>query len=108
MTPSPFDTDFCCGYVTSSGSHHVVAFIKCLILRRMQQIVYTNNTEAARDTQTLGGKHRLSSEILYVTYSYHCLFLLQILKLRAQTEGIQIDDESLNDLGQHGVATTLR
>ena len=34
--------------------------------------------------------------------------LFQILQLRAQTEGIQIDDESLNLLGQHGVATTLR
>ena len=36
------------------------------------------------------------------------LYILQILKLRAQTEGIQIDDESLGLLGQHGVATTLR
>ena len=36
----------------------------CLILRRMQQIVYTNNTEAARNTQTLGGKPIKSSEIL--------------------------------------------
>ena len=32
----------------------------------MQQIFYTNNTEAARDAQNLGGKHRLSSEILLI------------------------------------------
>ena len=44
MTPSPFDTDLCYGYVTSRGSHQVVAFIKCLILRRMQQIVNTNRS----------------------------------------------------------------
>ena len=64
LTPSIFDTDLCCRYVTSSGFHHVVAFIKCYILLRMQLIFYTNNTEAARNTQNLGGKHRLSSEIL--------------------------------------------
>lgn len=34
--------------------------------------------------------------------------MTQILRLRAQTEGIQIDDESLNLLGEHGVKTTLR
>ena len=33
---------------------------------------------------------------------------LQILKIRAQTEGIQIDDDSLSQLGQVGVQTTLR
>ena len=62
--PSPFVTDLCCGYVTARGFHHVVAFIECCILQRMQQIVYTNDTEAARNTQTLGGKHIKSSEIL--------------------------------------------
>ena len=30
----------------------------------MQLIFYTNNTEAVRNAQNLGGKHRLSSEIL--------------------------------------------
>ena len=64
MTPSIFDTDLCCRYVTSRGFNHVVAFIKCYILLRMQLIFYTNNTEAARNAQNLGGKHRLSSEIL--------------------------------------------
>ncbi|KAL3853075.1 hypothetical protein ACJMK2_016654 [Sinanodonta woodiana] len=34
--------------------------------------------------------------------------MVQILKIRAQTEGIQIDDESLQVLGQEGVKTTLR
>ena len=35
-----------------------------IILLRMQLIFYTNNTEAARNAQNLGEKHRLSSEIL--------------------------------------------
>lgn len=35
-------------------------------------------------------------------------FYSQILKLRAQTESIQIDDDSLTQLGQIGVSTTLR
>ncbi|XP_061187475.1 ruvB-like 1 [Saccostrea echinata] len=34
--------------------------------------------------------------------------MVQILKIRSQTEGIQIDDESLAQLGQIGVQTTLR
>ncbi|XP_022295968.1 ruvB-like 1 [Crassostrea virginica] len=34
--------------------------------------------------------------------------MVQILKIRAQTEGIQIDDDSLSQLGQVGVQTTLR
>ncbi|XP_062596246.1 ruvB-like 1 [Saccostrea cucullata] len=34
--------------------------------------------------------------------------MVQILKIRSQTEGIQIDDESLSQLGQIGVQTTLR
>lgn len=33
---------------------------------------------------------------------------VQILKIRAQTEGIQISDEALNHLGEVGVKTTLR
>ena len=32
----------------------------------------------------------------------------QIIRLRAQTEGIQIDDESLNLLSDIGTKTTLR
>ena len=35
--PSPFDTDLCCRYEISRGFHYDVAFIKCFILRRMQQ-----------------------------------------------------------------------
>lgn len=38
----------------------------------------------------------------------HVHTLFQILKIRAQTESIQIDDESLASLGQIGVQTTLR
>ena len=84
MTPSPFDTDLCCGYVTLRGSHHVVAFIKCLILRRMQQIVNTNNTEATRNTKTLGGKPIKSSEILIIgldTFSIQRLIHLASFRL---------------------------
>lgn len=32
----------------------------------------------------------------------------QIIKLRAQTEGINISEESLNHLGEIGTKTTLR
>ena len=39
---------------------------------------------------------------------FHDGISLQILKIRAQTEGIQIDDDSLSQLGQVGVQTTLR
>ena len=56
LTPSPFGTDLYCRYVTSRGFHHVVAFIKPLILRRMQHFFYKINTEAARNSQTLGKK----------------------------------------------------
>jgi RuvB-like protein 1 (pontin 52) len=34
--------------------------------------------------------------------------MVQILRIRAQTEGIQVDDESLEQLGGIGVNTTLR
>ena len=56
LTPASFGTDLYCRYVTSKGFHHVVALIKPLILRRMQHFFYKVNTEAARNTQTLGGK----------------------------------------------------
>ena len=56
LTPSPFDTDSSCRYVASKGFHHVAASINPLILRGMQQFPYKINTEAARNTQTLGGK----------------------------------------------------
>ena len=36
------------------------------------------------------------------------LFSYQILKIRAQTEGISIDEDSLQCLGDIGVKTTLR
>ena len=36
------------------------------------------------------------------------IIALQILKIRAQTETIQIDDDSLAQLGEIGVSTTLR
>ena len=42
----------------------------------------------------------------YSNVSYHDFF--QILKIRAQTEGIQVDDESLTMLGETGSKTTLR
>ena len=64
LTPSPFGTDICCRYVTSKGFRHVVALNKPFILRRMQHFFYKINTEAARNTQTLGGKPIFSSEIL--------------------------------------------
>lgn len=32
----------------------------------------------------------------------------QIIRIRAQTEGIQIEEESLNLLGEIGTRTTLR
>ena len=65
MTPFPFDKDLCYMYVTSRGFHHVVVFIKCLML------YITNNIEGARNTQTLGGNAIISSEILlhYSTYT---------------------------------------
>ena len=63
LTPSPFGTDLCSRYVTSKGFRHVVALHKPFILRRMQHF-YKVNTEAARNTQTLGGKPIFSSEIL--------------------------------------------
>ena len=65
QTPSPFGTDLCCRYVTSKGFRHVVALNKPFILRRMQHFFYKINTEAARNTQTLGGKPIFSSEILW-------------------------------------------
>ena len=65
LTPSPFGTDLCCRYVTSKGFRHVVALNKPFILRRMQHFFYKINTEAARNTQTLGGKPIFSFEILY-------------------------------------------
>lgn len=34
--------------------------------------------------------------------------MVQIIKIRAQTEGIQLDDESLDLLGETGTKTTLR
>lgn len=34
--------------------------------------------------------------------------IVQILKIRAQIEGIQVDEESLNSLGETGTKTTLR
>lgn len=40
-----------------------------------------------------------------VLYSFACL---QILRIRAQTEGIDIDEESLQELGEIGTRTTLR
>ena len=55
-TPSLFGTDLCCRYVTSKGFRHVVALIKPLILRRMHHFFFKIDTEAARKTQTLGGK----------------------------------------------------
>ena len=64
LTPSSFGTDLCCRYVTSKGFRHVVALDKPCILRRMQHFFSKINTEAARNTQTLGGKPILSSEIL--------------------------------------------
>ena len=56
LTPSPFDTDSCCMYVTSKGFYHIVASINPLILQRKQQFSYKINTEAAKNTQTLGVK----------------------------------------------------
>ena len=61
---SPFDTDLCCMYVISRSFHHVITLFKCCFLWRMQHIFYTNNTEAARNAQTLGGKPLKSSENL--------------------------------------------
>lgn len=34
--------------------------------------------------------------------------IVQILRIRAQIEGIQVDEESLNSLGEIGTKTTLR
>ena len=34
--------------------------------------------------------------------------MIQIIKIRAQTEGIQIDEDSLQHMGEIGVRTTLR
>lgn len=36
------------------------------------------------------------------------VLLLQILKIRANVEGITVDDESLIELGEIGMKTTLR
>ena len=41
-----------------------------LILRKMQQIFYTNNPEATRNPQTLGGKPMKPSEILVVIFVF--------------------------------------
>ena len=57
-------TDLCYRYVIPRNFHHAVAIIKSYILWRMQQIFYINNTDATRNTQTLGGKLMKSSEIL--------------------------------------------
>ena len=70
LTPSHFDTNLCCGYVTSRGFHHDFAFIKYLILRRMPHIVCTNNTEAIRNIQTWAGN------LLSLPRSYLYLFSL--------------------------------
>ena len=69
LTPSPFGTDLCCRYVTSKGFRHVVALNQPFILQRMQHFFYKINTEAARNTQTLGGKPIFSSEILWFVRS---------------------------------------
>jgi len=42
------------------------------------------------------------------TLPYSRVEMEQILRLRAQTEGIQIDEEALSMLGEIGTRTTLR
>lgn len=38
----------------------------------------------------------------------HCFSSQKIIKIRAQTEGINISEEALNHLGEIGTKTTLR
>ena len=91
--PSPFGTDLCCRYVTSKGFRHVVALNKPFILRKMQHFFYKINTEAARNTQTLGGKPIFSSEILSISGHFAPsaleLSALELVKRLAQPTNIE-------------------
>lgn len=50
----------------------------------------------------------LDRVLIVRTLPYSQEEMVQIIKIRAQTEGIQLDDESLDLLGETGTKTTLR
>lgn len=66
-----------------------------------------------RGTEDIVAPHGIPLDLLdrvmiIRTLPYSQEEMVQILKIRSQTEGIQIDDDSLAQLGQVGVKTTLR
>lgn len=66
-----------------------------------------------RGTEDIVAPHGIPLDLLdrvmiIRTLPYSQEEMVQILKIRSQTEGIQIDDHSLAQLGQVGVKTTLR
>lgn len=50
----------------------------------------------------------LDRVLIVRTLTYSQEEMVQIIKIRAQTEGIQLDEESLELLGDTGTKTTLR
>ncbi|XP_033118840.1 ruvB-like 1 isoform X1 [Anneissia japonica] len=66
-----------------------------------------------RGTQDIVSPHGMPLDLLdrvmiIKTLPYSQMDVIQILKIRAQTEGIQIGDESVQLLGEIGTKTTLR
>ena len=66
-----------------------------------------------RGTQDIYAPHGIPLDLLdrlliVRTQPYNVNEMVEILKIRAQTEGISLDDESLVRLGEIGLKTTLR
>jgi RuvB-like protein 1 (pontin 52) len=68
---------------------------------------------SCRGTEDIISPHGIPLDLLdrlliIRTLPYSLVEMEQILRLRAQTEGIQIDEEALSMVGEIGTKTTLR
>jgi RuvB-like protein 1 (pontin 52) len=68
---------------------------------------------SCRGTEDIISPHGIPLDLLdrlliIRTLPYSRVEIEQILRLRAQTEGIQIDEEALSMVGEIGTRTTLR
>jgi RuvB-like protein 1 (pontin 52) len=68
---------------------------------------------SCRGTEDIISPHGIPLDLLdrlliIRTLPYSRVEMEQILRLRAQTEGIQIDEEALSMVGEIGTRTTLR
>jgi len=94
----------------SSEPLYILSAVKCNFFPHLSIF---NLLLFCRGTEDIISPHGIPLDLLdrlliIRTLPYSRVEMEQILRLRAQTEGIQIDEEALSMLGEIGTRTTLR